>query len=174
MELKDIAAVSGKPGLFKVIKPTRGGLVLESLDEQKQKLMTGPQNRVSLLNEISVYTEQIDKTIPLSEIFSKIKSEFGDDPGVDAKSDPDELKAFLTHIVPDYDRDKVYVSDMKKMVSWYVILLKNAPELLEAVVKSEDSAEQKADEKPVVEKKTSAKKPIAEKKPAKKTPKKAE
>ncbi|MDZ7607927.1 MAG: DUF5606 domain-containing protein [Cyclobacteriaceae bacterium] len=174
MELKDIAAVSGKPGLFRVIKPTRGGLVLESLDEQKQRLMTGPQNRVSLLHEISVYTEQIDKTIPFSEIFSKIKSEFGDDPGVDAKSDPDELKAFLAHIVPDYDRDKVYVSDMKKMVSWYVILLKNAPELLETADKAEDSAEPKAEENPVSEKKTAAKKPTTEKKTTKKTPKKAD
>jgi len=173
MELKDIAAVSGKPGLFKVIKPTRGGLVLESLDDKKQKLITGPQNRVSVLNEISVYTEQIDKTIPLNEIFSKIKSEFGDDPGVDAKSDPDELKAFLAHIVPDYDREKVYVSDMKKMVSWYVIILKNAPELLETASEPEDSSEQKAEEKPVLEKPKAAKKSTTEKKPAKKTPKKA-
>jgi len=169
MELKDIAAVSGKPGLFKVVKPTRGGLVLESLDDKKQKLITGPQNRVSLLHEISVYTEQIDKTIPLSEIFGKIKAEFGDDPGVDAKSEPDELKAFLAHIVPDYDRDKVYVSDMKKMVSWYVIILKNAPELLETVSKPEESAEAKVEEKPAPEKPKAAKKPAGEKKSAKKT-----
>ncbi len=173
MELKDIAAVSGKPGLFKVIKPTRGGLVLESLDDKQQKLITGPQNRVSLLHEISVYTEQVDKTIPLSEIFAKIKTEFGDDPGVDAKSEPEELKSFLAHIVPDYDRDKVYVSDMKKMVSWYVIIFKNAPELLEVTKQPEVSTESKVDDKPDSENPKAPKKPTTAKKPTKKTPKKA-
>ncbi|MCK5703653.1 MAG: hypothetical protein KAI29_20990, partial [Cyclobacteriaceae bacterium] len=72
-----------------------------------------------------------DKTIPLQEILSKINKEFGDDPGVDGKSDPDELKAFLEHIAPDYDKERVYVSDMKKLVVWYLILKKIAPELLE-------------------------------------------
>lgn len=131
MELKDIAAVSGKPGLFKVIKPTRTGLVLESLDVKKARLATGPHHRVSLLHEISIYTVEHDKTIPLQEIFVKINQEFGDDPGVDGKSDPDELKAFLGHIAPDYDKERVYVSDIKKMAIWYLILRKIAPELLE-------------------------------------------
>ncbi|MCK5471198.1 MAG: DUF5606 domain-containing protein [Cyclobacteriaceae bacterium] len=131
MELKDIAAVSGKPGLFKVIKPTRTGLILESLDDKKSRLASGPHNRVSLLHEISIYTTDYDKTIPLQEILSKINKEFGDDPGVDGKSDPDELKAFLEHIAPDYDKERVYVSDMKKLVVWYLILKKIAPELLE-------------------------------------------
>ena len=130
MELKDIAALSGKPGLFKVIKPTRTGLILESLDGKKSRLATGPHHRVSLLHEISIYTMDHDKTIPLQEIFSKIHEEFGDDPGVDGKSDPDELKAFLEHIAPDYDKERVYVSDMKKLVVWYLILNKIAPELL--------------------------------------------
>lgn len=174
MELKDIAAVSGKPGLFKVIKSTRGGLVLETLDEKKQKIITGPQNRVSLLHEISVYTEQVDKTIPLSEIFLKIHSEFGADPGVDGKSEPDELKAFLAHIVPDYDRDKVYVSDMKKMVSWYSIIFRNAPELLVVAKDLESAVESQSKSEPVEEKKAASKKPAAEKKSPKKSAKKAE
>ena len=127
MELKDIAAVSGKPGLFKVIKPTRTGLVLESLDGKQARLATGPHQQVSILQEISIYTTEYEKTIPLQEIFHKIKNEFGDDPGVDGKSDPDELKAFLGHIVPDYDKERVYVSDMKKLVGWYLILIKMVP-----------------------------------------------
>jgi hypothetical protein len=142
MELKEIAAVSGKPGLFKIVKPTRTGLILESMDGHNTKIVTGPSNRVSLLHEISIYTEDYEKTIPLAEIFVKIKKEFGDDPGVDGKSDPDELKAFMEHVVPDYDRDKVYVSDMKKLVIWYGILAKNAPELLvepEEVTKEKES-----------------------------------
>ena len=131
MELKDIAAVSGKPGLYKVVKPTRTGLVLESLDGNNTKLITGPHHRVSLLHEISIYTVDYDKTIPLQEILSKINKEFGDDPGVDGKSDPEELKAFMGHIVPDYDTERVYVSDMKKLANWYGLLLKIAPEVLE-------------------------------------------
>lgn len=136
MELKDIAAVSGKPGLFKVVKQTRTGLVLESMDGKHTKLITGPHHRVSLLHEISVYTTEYDKTVPLQEIFAKIKEEFGGDPGVDGKSDPDELKSFIAHIVPDYDKDRVYVSDMKKLVSWYILLAKVAPEVF-----SESAAE---------------------------------
>lgn len=131
MELKDIAAVSGKSGLYQVIKPTRTGLVLESLDGKNTKLITGPHHRVSLLHEISIYTMDYDKTIPLQEVFAKINKEFGDDPGVDSKSDADELKAFLGHIVPDYDTERVYVSDMKKLVNWYGLLLKIDPEVLE-------------------------------------------
>lgn len=130
MELKDIAALSGKPGLFKVIKPTRTGLILESLDDKKLRLATGPHHRVSLLHEISIYTMDHDKTIPLQELFSKIQKEFGGDPGVDSKSDSDELKAFLEHLAPDYDKERVYVSDMKKLVVWYLILNEIAPELL--------------------------------------------
>ena len=149
MELKDIAAISGKPGLFKVIKPTRTGLILESLDEEKSRLATGPHHRVSLLHEISIYTMDYDKTIPLQEIFSKIYKEFGDDPGVDGKSDPDELRSFLEHIVPDYDKERVYVSDMKKLVGWYAILYKIAPELLED--KKEEVEDPKNDTKPPVE-----------------------
>jgi hypothetical protein len=131
MEFKDIAAVSGKSGLYQVLKPTRTGLILESLDGQGARFATGPHHRVSLLHEISIYTQEFEKTIPIHDILIKIRSEFGDDPGVDGKSEPDELTAFMEHIVPDYDRDKVYVSDMKKLINWYTILVKLAPELLD-------------------------------------------
>lgn len=131
MELKDIAAVAGKPGLFKVLKTTRTGLVLESLDGKNTRIVTGPHHRVSLLHEISIYTMDYDKTIPLQELFQKISGEFGDDPGVDSKSDPDELKSFMEHIAPDYDKERVYVSDMKKLVNWYSLLIKVAPEVME-------------------------------------------
>ena len=146
MELTDIASVSGKPGLYKVLKPTRTGLVLESLDGKNTKLVTGPHHRVSLLHEISIYTMDYEKTIPLQEVFTKINKEFGDDPGVDGKSDSDELKSFMEHIVPDYDTERVYVSDMKKLVNWYNLLLKIAPEVLEEVKKEEASEENNKEE----------------------------
>ena len=130
MDFKDIAAVSGKGGLFKVVKPTKTGVILESLDDNKAKLVTTLNQKVSVLAEISVYSTGEQETIALKEVFLKIKEEFDDDPGVDKTSDPDELKSFLAHILPDYDRERVYVSDIKKIVSWYQIVYQFAPELL--------------------------------------------
>ena len=142
MEIKDIAAVSGKGGLFKVIKPTKTGVILESLDDAKAKLVTTMSQKVSVLAEISIYITGEKESIPLQEVFVKIKNEFGDDPGVDKNSDPDELKSFLAHIMPDYDKDRVYVSDIKKIVNWYLIVYQYAPELLEEV-KEETKEEEK-------------------------------
>ena len=130
MDFKDIAAVSGKGGLFKVVKPTKTGVILESLDDNKAKLVTTLNQKVSVLAEISVYSTGEQETIALNEVFWKIKEEFDDDPGVDKTSDPEELKSFLAHILPDYDRERVYVSDIKKIVSWYQIVYQFAPELL--------------------------------------------
>jgi len=130
MEFKDIASVSGKGGLFKVLKPTRTGVILESMDEAKSKLVTSLNSRVSLLDEISVYTHGKEGSVPLKDVLRKIYKEFKDDPGVDNKSAADELKSFLKFILPDFDEQKVYVSDIKKIVQWYKALLKYAPELL--------------------------------------------
>ena len=130
MDFKDIAAVSGKGGLFKVVKPTKTGVILESLDDNKAKLVTNMSQKVSVLAEISVYSTGEEETIALNDVLLKIKDEFDDDPGVDKNSDPDELKSFLAHILPDYDRERVYVSDIKKIVNWYQIIYQFAPELL--------------------------------------------
>ena len=130
MEFKDIATVSGKGGLFRVVKPAKTGVILESLDEKKAKLITGMQHKVSVLSEISIYTTGQEDSVPLEIVLRKIKEEFDEDPGVDKNSDPEELKSFLAHILPDYDRERVYVSDIKKLVSWYLIINKQAPELL--------------------------------------------
>jgi hypothetical protein len=139
MDFKDIAAVSGKGGLFKVVKPTKTGVILESLDESKAKVVTNMSQKVSVLAEISVYSTGEQETVALNEVFLKIKEEFDDDPGVDKNSDPDELKSFLAHILPDYDRDRVYVSDIKKVITWYQIIYQFAPELL---VEQEEEAKE--------------------------------
>ena len=141
MELKEIAAVSGKGGLFKVLKPSKTGMILESLDEKKSKLIAGINHQVSLLDEISIYTLDSDGSKPLKEVLETIKNEFDDDLGVDAKSDPAELKAFLKHVLPEHDPDRVYPSDIKKLVNWYYILLKEAPEILEASSDDSNSSE---------------------------------
>ena len=130
MELKEIAAVSGKGGLFKIVKPTRTGVILESLDEARTKLVASASQRVSVLSEISIYTTTQEGAEPLESVLQKIFAEFGNDTGVNGSSDADELRAFLRHVLPEFDEDRVYVSDIKKLVNWYGILAKNAPEVL--------------------------------------------
>ena len=129
MKLNEIASVSGKGGLFKIVGSTKGGLVLESLDAAKTKLVTGGSHKISVLNEISIYTNTKEGTTPLVDVLKKIFTEFGDDPGVDGESDAAELKAFMKSILPDYDEQRVYVSDIKKLVKWYSMLVKEAPEI---------------------------------------------
>lgn len=142
MKLSEIASVTGKGGLYKVLKPAKSGLILESIDEFKTKLVASGSHKVSLLDEISIYTKTKEGTTPLSVVLQKIWSEFKDDPGIDANSDASELKAFLKSILPDYDEDRVYVSDIKKLVKWYGILLTVAPEILQEE-KKEKSKETK-------------------------------
>ena len=130
MKLSEIATVSGKGGLFKIVAPTKSGVILESLDEAKTKVVATTTSKLSLLHEISIYTTTKEGTVPLQEVLRKIHSEYGNDLGVDANSDGTELKAFLKSILPDFDEDRVYTSDMKKLVKWYEIITKYAPEIL--------------------------------------------
>lgn len=132
MTLAELATLSGKGGLFKVVAPTKSGVILESLDEAKTKVVATASNRLSLLNEISIYTTTKEGTIALDDVLKKIHAEFGADPGVDSNSDGTELKAFLKSILPEYDESRVYVSDIKKLVKWYEVILKYAPEILTA------------------------------------------
>lgn len=129
MTYKDIATVSGKGGLFKIIKPTPTGVILESLDDQRKKIVAGPHHKVSILDEISIYTTDAEGTVALKDVFAKIKAEFDDDPGLDRDSTQEEYQSFFAHILPEYDREKVYVSDMKKLVRWYRIINEQVPEM---------------------------------------------
>ena len=136
MEFSDIASISGKGVLFKIVSPTRTGVILESLDEHKKKLVATVHNKVSVLSEISIYTTDADGAVPLEEVMKKIHKEFDGDTDLDKNSDSDELRSFLKFILPDYDESRVYTSDIKKLVSWYNQLVKQVPELL--IEKKED------------------------------------
>lgn len=139
MELKDIASISGKGGLFKIVSPTKSGVILESLDDAKAKLVASSNQRISVLSEISIYTNTKEGSTPLIEVFQKIKKDFGNDLGVDGESDGAELKAFLKSVLPDFDESRVYVSDIKKLVKWYSIILKQAPEAFESPEKADEN-----------------------------------
>lgn len=149
MELREIASISGKGGLFKITKPTRSGVIIETLDEEKKKTVASANNRISILKEISIYTTDSEGSVPLENVLQTIHAEFEGDPGVNSSSDNDELKAFLKHVLPAYDEDRVYVSDIKKLVSWYKILFQHAPEVLvpQEEVKEEKEKEKKEDKK---------------------------
>ena len=141
MEFSDIVAVAGKSGLFKILKPTRNGVILESLDQHKKKLVATGNYRVSALNEISIYTLDDEGSKPLEEVLAKVFDEFDDDPGLDSTSSPEEFGSLLKHILPTYDTDRVYSSDIKRLISWYKILYKEAPELLKPSEKTSDEEE---------------------------------
>ncbi len=130
MTIAEIATISGKGGLFKIVTPTKSGVILESLDELKTKMVATSNHRLSLLNEISIYTTTKEGNVPLQDVLKKVHQDFGDDPGVDANSDSDELKSFMKSILPEYDESRVYTSDIKKLVRWYELIRKHAPEIL--------------------------------------------
>jgi len=156
MELKDIATVAGKSGLYKVTKPTRTGVILESLDKKKSKFATGPNHRVSLLNEISIYTTDAEGSLPLEQLFKRILDEFGDDTGLTSSSANEELKAFLQHVMPEHDPERVYVSDIKKIISWYNLLIREVPELFENIEETTEAAEVSAEKEAANDKKSDA------------------
>ena len=142
MDLKEIATVSGKGGLFKVVKPTRTGVILESLDEQKSRLVAGAQHRISLLKEISIYTTGKDSSVALEDVLAAIFAKYGKEIPVQAKASTEQLASFIEEVVPNYDKERVYTSDIKKLVTWYGILSTYAPELLQ----KKETAENKESE----------------------------
>ena len=129
MELSEIASISGKGGLFKVLKPGKSGVLLESLDAAKTRIVASATQRLSVLSEISIYTTTKEGTVALEDVLKKIHKDFKDDLGVDGNSEANELKAFLKSVLPEYDENRVYVSDIKKLVKWYTTLLEQAPEV---------------------------------------------
>ena len=94
-----------------------------------------------MLSEVSIYTTTKEGTEPLAQVLKKIYTDFGNDIGLDDRAEGSELKSFLKSVLPDYDEDKVYVSDIKKLVKWYSILLQFAPEILTSQTESTEQPE---------------------------------
>ncbi len=120
MELKDILAISGQPGLYKFIAQGSNGVIVESLLDGRRTNATGA-SKVSALAEIAIFTDE--EEIPLWRVFEALYKNTGGRESISPKSTPDQLKAKMAEVVPDYDRDRVHVSDMKKLFSWYNILV---------------------------------------------------
>ncbi|MAM29257.1 MAG: hypothetical protein CMC13_09550 [Flavobacteriaceae bacterium] len=122
MSLEKILSISGKPGLYQLKTQTRSGFVAESLLDGR-KISVGARDNVSLLSEIAIYT--LTEEVPLREIFSKIAEKENGGPTINHKVPKVELEEFFFEVLPDYDEDRVYPSDIKKVVQWYNLLQKN-------------------------------------------------
>jgi hypothetical protein len=120
--LKDILAVSGKPGLFRLVSKGKNLLVVESLADKK-RFPAYARDKVISLGDISVYTTEDE--VSIRKIFTAIREkEAGKSVSLDlVKAQPDELRAYFSEILPDFDKEKVYASDIKKMLKWYDILI---------------------------------------------------
>jgi hypothetical protein len=144
MTLDKILAIAGKPGLFALKIQTRTGFVAESLIDGK-KITVGLKSNVSLLSEISVYTYSEEK--PLTEIMRTIALKEDNGPAISHKEENSKLTAYFLEVLPDYDQERVYPSDIKKILNWYNMLqakglvskeepkIENAEEVLDKVVK---------------------------------------
>ncbi|SFZ94001.1 hypothetical protein SAMN05428642_103501 [Flaviramulus basaltis] len=141
MSLDKVLSISGKPGLYKLIAQTRGGFVAESLMDNK-RISVSVQNNVSVLSEIAIYT--LTEEVPLNQVLGNIKKkENGEPTSVMPKDSKDKLEEYFFDVLPDYDEERVYASDIKKVLQWYNLLQKhNMLDLLD----SEDSSKKTSDE----------------------------
>lgn len=123
MTLDKILAIGGKPGLYKLVTQTRSGFVAESLLDKK-RITVSMRSNVSILSEIAIYT--LEEELPLREVFLKIQvKEKGGKTSVGHKEDKIKLEEYFFEVLPDYDEDRVYASDIKKVIQWYNVLHDN-------------------------------------------------
>jgi len=141
MSLDKILSISGKPGLFQIVTQTRTGAVVESLIDKK-RITVGAHSNISILSEIAIYT--LTEEVPLRDVLKKVREkEDGKPTSISHKDNKDTLEEFFFEVLPDYDEDRVYPSDIKKVVQWYNLLQKN--NLLEAL-ESEDKPDTSEEE----------------------------
>ncbi|MDH7911171.1 DUF5606 domain-containing protein [Winogradskyella sp. SYSU M77433] len=123
MSLDKILSISGKPGLYQIVTQTRTGAVVESLIDKK-RITVGAHSNISILSEIAIYT--LTEEVPLREVLKSIKEkENGAQTSISHKDSKIKLEEFFFEVLPEYDEDRVYASDIKKVIQWYNILQKN-------------------------------------------------
>lgn len=138
MSLQKILAISGKPGLYELKIQTRTGFVAESLLDGK-RITVGLRNNVSLLSEIAVYT--YTEEVKLAEVFKAIATKENEGPAISPKEDGTQLLNYFREVMPEYDEDRVYLSDVKKIINWYNLLQPKGFVSLE-VLSKEDASEE--------------------------------
>ncbi len=156
MQLEKIISISGKPGLYKLVSQLKSGFIIEDV-MTKKKVSIGNTSQVSLLDNIAMFT--FDKEVPLFEVFENIAKNNDYKETISHKSSDAELRAFMLESLPDYDVDRVYVSDIKKLAQWYNILSKAGYITPESFAKAEETTAEVAEEKPANTDKKETKKP---------------
>ena len=143
MSLEKILSIGGKPGLYRLLTQTRTGFVAESLLDGK-KVSVGMAGNVSILSEIAIYT--LAEELPLRAVFARIQEkENGGKTPIGHKADKTDLEEYFFEVLPDYDEDRVYASDIRKVIQWYNLLHENGitdfsePEAPEAADSGEKS-----------------------------------
>jgi len=140
MDLSGIISIAGKPGLYTVVAQSNNGIIVESVSDNK-RFPAHASHRISALEDISIYT--YDDDIPLSQVYRNIFEKEKGGKAIGHKSSQKELGAYLEQVLPDYDKDRVYGSDIKKLVSWYN-LLHESGKLKEKEAGEEAAAEETA------------------------------
>lgn len=120
MELKEIMAITGKPGLYKMVAQAKNGIIVESIVDQK-RIQAFTHDKISTLEEISIYTEAGD--VPLRKVLKSMHDKLSGQAAPENKADNNKVKQFFGEILPDYDKERVYVSHMQKIINWYNLLL---------------------------------------------------
>ena len=120
MEFKDILAISGMPGLYKYVAQSTRGIIVESLEDGR-RTNASATSRVSALSDISMFTEGED--IALAEVFTRMYTHTEGKQGLSHKESADKMKAYFAEVLPEYDRERVHVSDIKKALAWFNILV---------------------------------------------------
>ena len=135
MELRTVLSITSKPGLFKLVAQNKGGVVVESLLDGKRTSISASAN-VSSLGDIAIYT--YEEEVPLREVFKAMSAVTGGKEALSHKSSKAELEDFFGEVLPKFDQERVYASDIKKIVQWFNILAKN--ELLAILDETEEEA----------------------------------
>ena len=133
--LKTILAISGKPGLYKLVSRGNNSLIVETIDAQKKRFPAFAADKIISLADIAMYTDE--KEVPLREVLNNIKKkEDGKPTAIDYRTaSKEELYAFLTEVLPNCDRDRIYPADIKKLIQWYNILVVNGLDNFDEVLK---------------------------------------
>lgn len=149
MVLKDILSIAGKPGLFKYVSQGRGGAIVESVLDGKRMLASASQ-RVSSLEDIAIFTDTED--VPLAKVFDAVYEKENGARSIDAKSADMALRDHFETVLPSYDRERVYISDIKKVYAWYNLLHEHNLLVKEAPEDTEKTEEPAKAEEPVAPK----------------------
>lgn len=144
MDLKGILSISGYSGLFKLVKQARNGIIVENL-ETKERMPAYATARISALEDIAIFTE--DEEVHLLEVFRSIFRKEDGGQTINHKSSGNELKKYFEEILPEYDKERVYVSDIKRVYQWYNILQKHGlVDLEESKPEEEEKTEEVKEE----------------------------